>query len=308
MLYTATLAIWLYATCAAAAPNSRALPQLTSSLGPVVNLGFAAFAGNDTTTTGEPHGPVTFFGGIPYAQPPLENLRFRGPQMLDESIKNGGHVSVTDARNWGPPCIPEPTQVGIGSEGTFLYRLERHADIDQGTDCLFLNVWKPTDAKEGDKLPVVVYIYVRLDSILLEKNYLTYSRRVEDFMLGLVFYLSEIGTRLKSFFLQNTQAFPLYDWVNQSDRKIIAVSVGYRLNVLGFLSGKELQVDGDANAGVLDQRAAIEWVQRNVARFGGDPDTITIDGESAGGASIVMQVVAYGGKAASSLSPLTGVN
>lgn len=57
-----------------------------------------------------------------------------------------------------------------------------------------------------------------------------------------------------------------------------------------------MQADGDANSGLLDQRAAIEWVQRHIARFGGDPDTITIDGESAGGASVVMQVVAYGGK------------
>ena len=96
------------------------LPQLTSSLGPVVNLGYAAFAGNNTTPTGEVDGPVTFFGGIPYAQPPVGNLRFRAPQLLDESIKNDGHVSVTDARSWGPPCIPEPTQVGIGSEGRLL--------------------------------------------------------------------------------------------------------------------------------------------------------------------------------------------
>ncbi|KIP02556.1 hypothetical protein PHLGIDRAFT_44347, partial [Phlebiopsis gigantea 11061_1 CR5-6] len=203
--------------------------------GPVVNLGYAAFAGNTTTPTGEVDGPVTFFGGIPYAQPPIGDLRFRAPQQLDESVQNGGHVPVTDARNWGPPCIPEPTQVGIGSE-----------------DCLLLNVWKPTDASEGDRLPVVVYIY-------------------------------------------NTQAFPLYDWVNQSNPKIVAVSLGYRLNVFGFLSGKELQADGDANAGLLDQRAAIEWVQRHISRFGGDPETITIDGESAGGASVVMQVVAYGG-------------
>ena len=97
-------------------------------------------------------------------------------------------------------------------------------------------------------------------------------------------------------YTQTTQAFPLYDWVNQSNPKIVAVSVGYRLNVLGFLSSQELQANGDANAGLLDQRAGIEWVQRHIAQFGGDPDTITIDGESAGGASVVMQVVAYGGE------------
>ena len=101
----------------AAAPSSAALPQLTSPLGPVVNLGYAAFAGNSTTPTGDENGPVVFFGGIPYAQPPLGNLRFRAPQPLDESVKNGGNVAVTDARNYGAPCIPTPAQVGVGSEG-----------------------------------------------------------------------------------------------------------------------------------------------------------------------------------------------
>ena len=94
-----------------------ALPHLSSPLGPVVNLGYAAFAGNTTSPTGEVNGPVTFFGGIPYARPPLGNLRFRAPAPLDETVINAGNVSITDARNWGPPCIQQPAQVGIGSEG-----------------------------------------------------------------------------------------------------------------------------------------------------------------------------------------------
>lgn len=120
---------WLVSICllhplsaAAAAATPSSLPQLTSPLGPVVNLGYAAYAGNNTTPTGEVNGPVTFFGGIPYAQPPVGNLRFRAPQPLDESIQNGGNVPVTDARNWGAPCIPEPAEVGVGSEGELICR------------------------------------------------------------------------------------------------------------------------------------------------------------------------------------------
>ena len=94
--YTSMLPAWaLLSTILAVAtsPSSSSLPQLTSPLGPVVNLGFAAFAGNSTSPTGELNGPVTFFGGIRYAQPPLGNLRFRAPVGLDESVVvniNGG--------------------------------------------------------------------------------------------------------------------------------------------------------------------------------------------------------------------------
>ncbi|KZT28612.1 alpha/beta-hydrolase [Neolentinus lepideus HHB14362 ss-1] len=235
------LGLLLSATFSACS-QTHYLPQLTSPLGPVVNLGYAAYAGNSTSPTGSVDGSVTFFGGIPYAQPPLGNLRFRAPQPLDESVKNGGHVSASDARNWGPACIQQPAAVGAGSE-----------------DCLLLNVWKPANATAGDNLPAVIYIYGG------------------------------------GFFAGTTQGFPLYDWVAQHPTGIIGVSMGYRLNVLGFLSGNEVQADGDVNAGLLDQRAAIEWVQRNIVQFGGNPDEITISGESAGGASVIMQITAYGG-------------
>lgn len=121
-------------------PEVAALTLPTSPLGPVVDLGYAAFAGNSTSPSGIINSNVTFFGGIPYAEPPLGNLRWRAPKMLDENAVAG---TVTDARNWGPPCIQTPAMVGIGSE-----------------DCLTLNIWKPTSASAEDKLPVAVYIHV----------------------------------------------------------------------------------------------------------------------------------------------------
>ncbi|KAJ7825505.1 Alpha/Beta hydrolase protein [Mycena olivaceomarginata] len=199
--------------------------RLTSSLGPVVDLGYAAYAGNTTSPTGASSGPVAFYGNIRYAQPPLGELGFRAPAMLDEDTVT---LQVLDTRDWGPPCIQGPAVVGIGTE-----------------DCLTLNVWKPTNTSAGDGLPVAVYIH------------------------GGGFYA---GSR---------QGFPMYDWVAQHPGGIIGVSITYRLNLLGFLGGPVVAADGDLNTGLLDQRAGLEWVQRHIAKFGGDP----------------QNVVAYGGKA-----------
>ncbi|KAF7328612.1 Carboxylic ester hydrolase [Mycena sanguinolenta] len=216
--------------------------QLTSNLGPVVDLGYAAYAGNTTSpATGIDNGPVTFYGNIRYAQPPLGDLRFRAPAMLNES---GVASEVIDARDWGPPCIQRPAVVGIGSE-----------------DCLTLNVWKPTNASAEDSLPVAVYIHGG------------------------------------GFYANTPQGFPMYDWVAQHPGGIVGVSITYRLNMLGFLASPVVAADGDLNTGLLDQRAGLEWVQRHISAFGGNPQNVTIYGESAGGASVVMQIAAYGGKA-----------
>ncbi|TFK33991.1 Alpha/Beta hydrolase protein [Crucibulum laeve] len=230
-MYALLWATWLSARAVSCA-------RLSSPLGPVVDLRYAAFAGNTTSPAGIANGSVAFFGAIPYARPPLGNLRFRAPRQLNET---GLTKQVTDARNWGPPCIQQPAVVGIGSE-----------------DCLTLDIWKPTNASEGTKLPVVVYIHGG------------------------------------GFFRGTPEGFPMYDWIAQNNR-IVAVSITYRLGMLGFLGGPAVAADGDLNVGLLDQRAGLEWVQRHITKFGGDPANVTISGESAGGASVVMQVVAYGG-------------
>ena len=89
--------------------SAEQLPLLTSRLGPVINLGYAAFAGNTTNPDGIPNGPVAFFGNIPYAEPPLGDLRWRAPKQLNESEITH---QVSDARNWGPPCLQYPAEVG----------------------------------------------------------------------------------------------------------------------------------------------------------------------------------------------------
>lgn len=77
-----------------------------------------------------------------------------------------------------------------------------------------------------------------------------------------------------------------------NDEGVIFVSINYRLGLFGWLAGAE---DATANLGLLDQRAALDWVQKYIKRFGGSPDRVTIMGESAGGSSITHHITAYGG-------------
>ncbi|KUI70471.1 Lipase 2 [Cytospora mali] len=93
----------------------------------------------------------------------------------------------------------------------------------------------------------------------------------------------------------NALTFPGDAMVNASDGGLIYVSIQYRLNIFGFLAGSEVKENGVQNAGLYDQRAAIEWVQRHISAFGGDPSKITIWGGSAGGSSVTYQLMAAGG-------------
>ena len=93
----------------------------------------------------------------------------------------------------------------------------------------------------------------------------------------------------------NSQSSPGYMLVNQSMGNLIYVSIQYRLATFGFLSSAEIRDNGVANAGLLDQRAALAWVQRNIRAFGGDPSQVTIIGGSAGGGSVMDQLILYGG-------------
>lgn len=143
---------------------------------------------------------------------------------------------------------------GIGDN---LYNREWHvdSDIEMSEDCLYLNVW--TGAKSADeKLPVVVWYFGG----------------------GLQWgYTSEME----------------FDGERVARRGIVVVTINYRLNAFGFLAHPDLtknQPDAPTNFGSLDQQAGLRWVKRNIAAFGGDPDNITIAGQSAGGGSVLSQM------------------
>jgi para-nitrobenzyl esterase len=182
---------------------------------------------------------VRIFKGVPFAEPPIAQLRWKPPQP----VKNW--QGARQAIQFGPRCMQHPVfgDMGFRSNG-------------MSEDCLYLNVWTP--AKNGkERLPVLVYFY-------------------------------------GGGFIAGDGSEPRYDGESMASRGIVSVTVNYRLSVFGFLAHPELTKESphkaSGNYGLLDQAAALAWVQQNIAAFGGDPKRITIAGESAGSASVSAQM------------------
>ena len=138
------------------------------------------------------------------------------------------------------------------SKLTLLQRLKPHFKFPESEDCLSLNVWTPATAPNA-KLPVMVWIY-------------------------------------GGSFRNGGSAMPIYDGAELAQRGVVVVSLNYRLGWLGYFDfpafAAEHPGEPSGNFGLLDQIAALKWVQHNIAAFGGDPANVTIFGESAGGMSV----------------------
>ncbi len=184
---------------------------------------------------GKAESGVRTFLGIPYAAPPVGELRWKAPSP---AAKWNG---VRKAKEFGSRCM---------QARPFEDMVFRDPGISE--DCLTLNVWSPAGEKSG-KLPVMVWIYGG------------------GYVAG--------GT-----------SEPRQDGKNLAKRGVVVVSMNYRLGVFGFLTDPELAQESErksaGNYGLMDQIAALEWVHRNIAAFGGDPDNVTIFGESAGSFSV----------------------
>jgi para-nitrobenzyl esterase len=181
---------------------------------------------------------IRIFRGIPFAAPPVGDLRWREPQRTTR------WSGVRQANAFGPRCMQQPlySDMMFRSPGT-------------SEDCLYLNVWTPAKLGQASsgRLPVLVYIYGG------------------GFMAG-------------------DSSEKRYDGAAMARRGIVVVTMNYRLGVFGFLAHPELTAasphHSSGNYGLLDQVAALDWVRRNIAAFGGDPSRITIGGESAGSISV----------------------
>lgn len=84
--------------------------------------------------------------------------------------------------------------------------------------------------------------------------------------------------------------------MNTNDNAFITVEIQYRLGAFGYLASRDVKDHGQLNAGLLDQRFALQWVQEHIAKFGGDPTRVTVGGESSGAGSVLFMSTAYGGE------------
>lgn len=178
---------------------------------------------------------VRAFKGVPYAEPPIGDLRWQPPQPA-HSWKG-----VLDATQFSSRCM-QPS----------IYPDMHFRDPGPSEECLTLNIWTPANAKKGS-LPVMVWIY-------------------------------------GGGFLAGGTSEPRQDGQFLAHRNVVIVSMNYRLGIFGFFTLPELTAESShhasGNYGLMDQSAAIEWVQKNIKNFGGDPHNITIFGESAGSMSV----------------------
>jgi len=221
------LAIFFVTSLSAMAQINNYFPVQTTIKNGIVE-------GNYDTKTG-----IQFYLGIPFAKPPIGDLRWKAPQPLED------WKGVKETKFFGPRAMQAIVFGDMNS---------RSNGVNE--DCLYLNVWTPA-TRNTKNLPVLVYFF-------------------------------------GGGFVAGDGAEPRYDGESMAKKGIVAITVNYRLNIFGFLAHPELSAEApykaSGNYGLLDQLAALQWVRQNVEAFGGDPNKVTIAGESAGSISVSVQM------------------
>ncbi|KAI5271922.1 putative liver carboxylesterase 4 [Aureobasidium subglaciale] len=184
---------------------------------------------------------VISYKGIPFAKPPVNDLRWRAPES---PTKWSG---VFNATTFGADCAQSYSSLGLFSSGS--------ENISE--DCLYMNIWAPKNATAESKLPVFLWIY---------------------------------GGRFEG----GAGSVPTYDGSHLAANDMIVVTFNYRMGPFGFLAHPELQTESAHNStgnyGIMDQQHAIDFLRSEVTSFGGDPDHITVGGQSAGSASALIMM------------------
>lgn len=224
----------LYLVLLIGAVSLKIFAQNTNDFSVQTKIENGIIEGNYNTHTG-----VQTYFGIPFAKPPVGNLRWKAPQPVTNWL------GVKQTKKFGP----RPMQTMVFGD-----MASRSDGVSE--DCLYLNVW--TSAKRTDKnLPVLVYFYGGGN-------------------------------------VAGDASEPRYDGEALAKKGIVVVTCNYRLNIFGFMTHPELSAEApykaSGNYGMLDQNAALKWVQKNIAAFGGDPKKVTIAGESAGSIGVSAQM------------------
>ncbi len=184
---------------------------------------------------------VFIYRGIPFAAPPVGELRWKAPRPH----KNWeGILECTEFEASAMQSTPVPFMMWTDE---FIAPPEPLSE-----DCLYLNIWTAAGSPDG-KLPVLVFIH-------------------------------------GGAFTGGSGSVEIYDGEEMAKKGVVFITVNYRLGVIGFLAHPELSAESpnhvSGNYGLLDQVEALKWIQRNIASFGGDPDNVTIAGQSAGAFSV----------------------
>lgn len=205
---------------------------------------------------------VEYYRGIPFAQPPTGSLRLKPPVRLEQ-------FNTVKATGIGPACpqmmatdFPPLFLEALAGPGVSTKVLLGEALGNATEDCLTISVMRPKGTAPNANLPVLFWIY------------------------GGGFQIGSAQPYNGSVLIPRAVA---------QQKPFILVAVNYRLGGFGFLGGSEILADGSANLGLLDQRMGLEWVADNIAAFGGNPDAVTIAGESAGSLSVFHQLALYDG-------------
>lgn len=194
---------------------------------------------------------VEVYAGIPYAKPPVGELRWKEPQEPDdwEGIRICDHFAPMSMQSRNHPLYD--SLVTMMFYHNYRISLKDNYREPVSEDSLYLNVWKP--AGEIKDAPVLVYIHGG------------------SLMTGQTYYSEYNGETL-------------------AGKGVVVVNFAYRLGAFGYLATEELIAESPngttGNYGLLDQIQALKWVQQNIAAFGGDPSKVTIAGESAGASSV----------------------
>lgn len=186
------------------------------------------------TISGVSGNGLNVYKGVPFAAPPIGDLRWRPPTPV------APWTGTREADAFAPACM----QVGVSMPG------ETPPTVSE--DCLYLNIWTPAKSAQ-EHLPVIVWIY-------------------------------------GGGYINGSASMPLYWGDELAHKGVIVVTIAYRLGPLGFLALSELTRESphhsSGNYGLMDQIAALGWVHRNIAAFGGDPKCVTIAGQSSGSISV----------------------